>query len=613
MISIAIQNAAGHRQVQWPDPNAAISIVSAVPSLSLKAPEQTLTVSDATESDIAFEIAIIADGHESKRLTIKNHGAGIALESGMRIFRDASHTISLPCIFRVGDTLIEIIDQSPHNSSDLTYETVGAGRHESSAPDSPTVAAWFESLGVLQRSVAGSDEFFSSVAKALFNPGGLDGGMILLPCDGGWNIAASYLPYPQHGITFHLDLVAQCVSQSQTLIHVPEDQSQSSIACPVLGHDGKLLAIVYGLRNIHQRNHRRGIRLLERKFIQLAADSIANALQRIEKETQAARQRVLLEQALSPKVAERLGTDLSLLSGRDHEVTVLFADLRDFSAASQRLGTQLTYQLLTDVMDAFSQAIAQHDGVIIDFYGDGLSAFWNAPLPQPDHQRLACNAGMAMLEALESVSDAWQDRIGGRLRAGIGVQCGVAQVGNSGSSSRIKYGPQGHMVNVASRLENATKSAGAPIIISDVVSAAVGDAFPVRRVCRTRLAGDENVTELVELMTTERPALVLGYEQALDRFERGEFSEAVSLLSELQMQFQEDRVTEFLLQQSLERNRANIDRRKDSTIRGKYQLQALTHVDVQKPDANRDIKIREDIVASKVVKTSDVIEQGRSS
>ena len=191
------------------------------------------------------------------------------------------------------------------------------------------------------------------------------------------------------------------------------------------------------------------------------------AMTRLQSEADAARTRVLLEQAFSPKVARQLETNPDILEGRDREVSVLFADLREFTSISERVGTRLTYELLTAVMDQFCAIIARHHGVIIDFYGDGVSAFWNAPLDQKNHAELACRCALAMVDSLPELNRAWQSRCGRPIEIGVGVDTGNALVGNAGCSDRLKYGPRGNCVNIASRLENATKQLGIPVLISE--------------------------------------------------------------------------------------------------------------------------------------------------
>jgi adenylate cyclase len=108
-------------------------------------------------------------------------------------------------------------------------------------------------------------------------------------------------------------------------------------------------------------------------------------------------------------------------------------------------------------MDCLTDAVQNHNGYIVDYYGDGLVAMWNALSIQEEHPDLACRAALQMLETLPAVGDDWIGVIQTGLRLGIGVHTGMVQLGNAGSTRQRKYGPRGPNVHVASRAEAATK------------------------------------------------------------------------------------------------------------------------------------------------------------
>src|SRR5262249_53518498 len=156
------------------------------------------------------------------------------------------------------------------------------------------------------------------------------------------------------------------------------------------------------------------------------------------------------------ELARELERNPDLLEGRDQEVTILVSDLRGYTSISQRLGAATTCRLVRDMMERLSGKIAEHHGVIVDYAGDGILAMWNAPVAQPDHAARACRAALAMQAELPALNAAWQPVVGSPLVLGVGVNSGMAQVGNTGSSRKFKYGPHGHTVNLASRVQDAT-------------------------------------------------------------------------------------------------------------------------------------------------------------
>src|SRR5262249_30543675 len=163
------------------------------------------------------------------------------------------------------------------------------------------------------------------------------------------------------------------------------------------------------------------------------------------------------EQFFTAELARQLAARPDLLEGRDTEVTILFCDIRGFSRISERLGPSCTVEWLTDVMTALSECVLTWQGVLVDYIGDELMAMWGAPEPQEDHARLACRAALDMLARLPGLSERWQPVLGEPIEIGLGINTGVARVGKSGSPHKIRYGPLGNTVNLASRVQGATK------------------------------------------------------------------------------------------------------------------------------------------------------------
>jgi adenylate cyclase len=195
-------------------------------------------------------------------------------------------------------------------------------------------------------------------------------------------------------------------------------------------------------------------------------------------------------------------------------------------------------------MDYVSTRILEHHGVIVDYYGDGVCAMWGAPTLQPDQAALACRAALAVLRDLPALSAQWEPRIGEPLGVGIGINTGPALVGNTGSRYKFKYGPLGHTVNVASRVEQQTKHLGIPALLTGATRARIGDAFALRRLYRVRMTDSDSSLDLYELhagdATPEWLAWRDAYEAALGLFEQGQWQAACQRLAPL-LQSQGDR------------------------------------------------------------------------
>ncbi len=271
--------------------------------------------------------------------------------------------------------------------------------------------------------------------------------------------------------------------------------------------------------------------------MQLLASVVGVGLARQEQETRATRRLVQLEQFFPGDLAREMEQNPHVLDGQEREVTVLFSDIRGFSRIAERLGPMDTFRLAADVMDRLTTRVQETGGVVAHYAGDGLMALWNAPRDVPDHAARACRAALVMLADLPALDADWQERLGGPLRLGIGLNTGLALCGNTGSKQKFHYGALGHAVNVASRVEGATKQLGIPVIITGSTHAQLGDGFATRRLCRAHLAGIDGVTELHELhsetATEDWRDWHTTYERGLALYESGRWLEACRTLHTL--------------------------------------------------------------------------------
>lgn len=455
---------------------------------------------------------------------------------------DLSSAVELPLPSQLIIDGTHLAVASPHNAHQsarlepLDADSFNSRRGKQQTGLSPaTVSSWLESLATLHQWPAGQSEFFAAAARFVVDPVGLDGAMVLRTrSDGNWEIVASHLPHPELGVRFEPALVERTIEMRMTLFHPSCMESQAMVVTPLYDADGNSWGAIYGFRDEHAGNGRRGVRYLEAHLVELLAHSVQAGLSRIETEAASVRQRVVYEQAFAPAIATQMQLRDTPLTGSQRDVTVLFADLRGFTELCEKLQTADAYLLLNDVMDALTAALMQYEGTLIDYYGDGLAAMWNAPLDQTNHTELACKAGMAMLEALPAISTKWQHALAEPLRLGVGIHTGPAQVGNIGSTQRMKYGPRGSTVNLASRIEAATKLIGTPLLLSQSVATKVATRLPTYRVCQANLPGASEPMELYSLRPqTDDPSAssaVDRYEQALAHYESGDLANACALL-----------------------------------------------------------------------------------
>lgn len=187
-------------------------------------------------------------------------------------------------------------------------------------------------------------------------------------------------------------------------------------------------------------------------------------------EKQAKEVRAMFSSYVNPRIVEELIKDPSKakLGGQRKELTMLFSDVKGFTAFCEQYPPEQVVPLLNEYLTAMTEVVFHWNGTLDKFVGDAVVAFWGAPIDQPNHVELALKCALHMRQRLEELQEGWKARGLPLLDNGIGLNTGIALVGNIGAEGKkMDYTMIGDHVNLAARAEGLTRKFGVAIIITE--------------------------------------------------------------------------------------------------------------------------------------------------
>ncbi len=188
------------------------------------------------------------------------------------------------------------------------------------------------------------------------------------------------------------------------------------------------------------------------------------------------------------------------LGGENRRITIFFSDVAGFSTISEKLSPPELVALLNEYLSEMTDIIISHGGTIDKYEGDAIMAFYGAPHPYTDHEIRACLAAIDMKRRLREMQEQWRNIGQHELFVRMGMNTGLAVVGNMGSRMRMDYTAMGDSVNLASRLEGANKHYGTTAIISENTYRNANDIVDVRRLDTIRVVGKTEPILIYELL-----------------------------------------------------------------------------------------------------------------
>ena len=229
-----------------------------------------------------------------------------------------------------------------------------------------------------------------------------------------------------------------------------------------------------------------------------------------------------LTRHLGSGVAQQLlEGEANRLGGVRQDVTILFSDIRGYTPLTESMDAGEIVAMLNDYFSLMIDEIFAEDGVLDKYIGDALMAVFGVPFPSPDDATHACRCALKMLEALDVFNGRLKQKNRDPITIGIGINSGEVITGNIGSEKRLEYTCIGDAVNLASRLEGATKTYGVPVILQESTKQSIGDEFVVRELDLIRVKGKRAPARIYQLLGSKDFPLAAAIVDALPYFSAG--------------------------------------------------------------------------------------------
>ncbi len=253
------------------------------------------------------------------------------------------------------------------------------------------------------------------------------------------------------------------------------------------------------------------------------------------KEKQAREIRTMFSSYVSPRIVEELMSSPSkaTLGGQRKELTMLFADLTGFTSFSEKHPAEVVVAQLNEYLGAMTDIVFRWNGTLDKFVGDEIVVFWGAPLDQPDHAELAIKCALHMRKRLGELQAKWRAEGRTPLDNGIGINTGVAVVGNIGAEGKkMDYTVIGDQVNLAARFQGLTRRFGCSIVVTEYTAERIKGLIEVEDFGDNRgRLGHVRLQKLGAVKVRGREKLVGAY--AVETLRKGESSQVEDVASDV--------------------------------------------------------------------------------
>jgi len=252
------------------------------------------------------------------------------------------------------------------------------------------------------------------------------------------------------------------------------------------------------------------------------------------------------------KLIRNPGEDLDINSGEysQNDICVLFADIRNFSGISENLESDNVFLLMNDFIKQIIPAITENGGIVDKFIGDAFLAIF------PLSANSAVQSAVNIMQRLDIFNESIRDKEYYPLQIGIGIHKGNCTIGVIGNDTIHQVAILGDAVNLSSRIESATKTYKAPILISDSVYSEIKNTadFNCREIDTVRVKGKDHAVVLYEIcncnsekVIEQKRCISEDYANALSLYKSGNFNESKMLLEKCQEIFPEDPILQIYI------------------------------------------------------------------
>jgi adenylate cyclase len=241
------------------------------------------------------------------------------------------------------------------------------------------------------------------------------------------------------------------------------------------------------------------------------------------------------------------------LGGESKEMTILFSDIRSFTALSEGMTPHELVEFLNEYLTLTTDVILQNKGVVDKFIGDAVMALWGAPLENENHAIDGATTALKMFDKLEEFNKKMKVKGLNQINIGIGLNTGEVVVGNLGSNQRFDYTVIGDPVNLASRLEGLTKYYGARIIISEKTKDQLQGKFVVKYLDQVAVKGKKDGVKIYEVKDfvengSEYDQELQNFDQAIELYQHQEWQSALIKFEYLKERYSENKLVDIYLE-----------------------------------------------------------------